>query len=344
MKPVSVFGLSLALVFILLLIGGAIYMTDMPGVSHTGALNPLSAQETAIRQHLEKHVEVLAGAIGERNVCHFDNLEKAAGYIENTLQNLGYRVTAQAFAAAGKTVRNLLAEHAGTLLQDEVVVIGAHYDSVQGSPGANDNASGVAALLEIARLLAGMPLLRTVQFVVFVNEEAPFFYTREMGSHVYASYAHEQGVNIVAMFSLETIGYYDDTPDSQHYPLPFYSLFYPDSGNYIAFVGNLSSRALVRQSIGSFRRHTAFPSEGIAAPGWMRGIHWSDHWSFWQEGYPALMVTDTALFRYPHYHSKSDTPDKIDYPRLARVVSGLARVTADLANQQAAGKSIRNML
>ncbi len=113
-----------------------------------------------------------------------------------------------------------------------------------------------------------------------------------------------------------------------------YSLIYPDTGDYIAFIGNLSSRALVRQSLGSFRRHTAFPSEGIAAPGWMGGIYWSDHWSFWQEDYPALMVMDTAPFRYPHYHTGADTPDKIDYPRLARVTAGLARVTVDLAKKK----------
>ena len=338
-KRAFVFCLSLAMMFGMLLIGGAIYMTDMPGVSPAGALlHPdADAQETAMRRHLEKHIEVLAGAIGERNVWHYDNLEKSAGYIENTLRSLGYRVTVQEFAAVGKTVRNVQVELTGTLLPQEVVVIGAHYDSVPGSPGANDNASGVAALLEIARLLAGRPLLRTVRFVAFVNEEAPFFSTCEMGSHVYARHAHQQGVNVVAMFSLETIGYYDNSPGSQHYPLPLYSLIYPDSGNYIAFVGNLSSRNLVRQSIGSFRRHSVIPSEGIAAPGWMKGIYWSDHWSFWQEGYPALMVTDTALFRYPHYHSKSDTPDNIDYPRLARVVAGLARVTEDLAS--AAGGS-----
>ncbi len=332
-------GPGVALAIVILLLGWVIYMTDMPGVAHTDTLNPPGAREIAMRRNLEQHIEILAGVIGERNVWRHDNLEKAAVYIENTLRDMGYGVTAQTFPSAGRKVRNLEAEIVGTLLPDDVVLIGAHYDSVQGSPGADDNASGVAALLEIARLLAQMPLLRTVRFVAFANEEAPFFHTREMGSHVYARRAREQRVNIVAMFSLESIGYYDDTPDSQHYPLPLYTLFYPDSGSYIAFVGNLCSRTLVRQSIGSFRRHSAFPSEGVAAPGWMRGIHWSDHWSFWQEGYPALMVTDTALFRNPHYHSESDTPDKIDYPRLARVVSGLAKVTMDLANPQAAGES-----
>ena len=319
---------------LVLLLGGVIfYMTDMPGESHSGALSPLGADEISLRNRLEQHVSVLAGAIGERNVWHHDALEKAAGYIEETLQDMGYPVVAQAYTAGGKIVRNLEVEITGTLWPDEVVLIGAHYDTVQGSPGANDNASGVAALLEIARRLAGKRPARTLRFVAFVNEEPPLFYSQEMGSRVYARRARERGDNIVAMLALETIGYYDNAEGSQHYPLPLYSLFYPNTGDYIAFIGNLSSRVLVQQSLDSFRRHTAFPSEGIAAPGWMGGIHWSDHWSFWQEGYPALMVTDTALFRYPHYHAGSDTPDKIDYPRLTRIVAGLARVTADLANK-----------
>jgi len=322
------------LILVLLLGGGVFYMTSMPGDSHSGILPPLTAGETVLQDRLKQHVTVLAGEIGERNVWRHNTLEAAAGHIEETLQEHGYTAVTQAYIAKGKVVRNLETEVTGTRWPDEIVLIGAHYDTVQGSPGANDNASGVAALLEIARLLAGKRPARTVRFVAFVNEEPPFFYSREMGSHVYARRARERGDNIVAMFALETIGYFDDAEGSQHYPLPLYSLFYPDTGNYIAFIGNLSSRALVRQSLASFRRHTAFPSEGIAAPGWMGGIHWSDHWSFWQEGYPALMVTDTAPFRYPHYHARADTPDKIDYPRLARVVAGLARLTVDLANKE----------
>jgi Zn-dependent M28 family amino/carboxypeptidase len=329
--------LGMMLSLVLLLGGGAFYITDMPGDSHSGALPPLSAEELLLRDRLERHVAVLAGVVGERSVWRYAALEAAAGYIEETLRAMGYPVAAQAYTAAGKTVRNLEVEIAGTLLPDEVVLIGAHYDSVQGSPGANDNASGVAALLEIARLLKRKRPARTVRFVAFVNEEPPFFYSAKMGSRVYARRARERGDNIVAMLSLETIGYYVDAKGSQHYPLPMFWLFYPDTGDFIAFVGNLSARALVQQSLGSFRRHTHFPSEGIAAPGWMAGIHWSDHWPFWQEGYPALMVTDTAPFRYPHYHTGADTPDKIDYPRLARVTAGLARVTVDLAKKETLG-------
>src|SRR5438128_912564 len=153
------------------------------------------------------------------------------------------------------------------------------------------------------RLLAGRQLARTVRFVAFVNEEGPFFQTDAMGSWVYARRSHARGEQIVAMLSIETIGFYSDVAGSQHYPFPF-GLFYPRTGNFIGFVGNIASRALVQRSLAAFREHTALPSEGVAAPGSMTGIGWSDHWAFWHEGYPALMVTDTALFRYAPYHTR----------------------------------------
>jgi len=309
-------------------------MTNMPGTSWSGALPPLTTEQARLADRLKKHIAVLGEEIGERNLWRDGTLDATADYIEETLQAMGYAVSSQAFVAQGTSVRNLEAVLGGTSLAEEIVLIGAHYDTVRGSPGANDNASGVAALLEIARLLAAKPLARSVRFVAFVNEEMPFFYTWEMGSHRYARRAHERGDNITAMLSLETIGYYTDTEGSQQYPNPVYAWLYPDTGNFIGFVGNLASRKLVRQCLGAFRRHSAFPSEGVAAPGRMTGIHWSDHWSFWQEGYAAVMVTDTALFRYPHYHASTDMPDRLDYERLARVVAGLAEVTVDLAQQQ----------
>lgn len=313
-----------------LLFAGMRYMTDMPGHPHAGALPPLTADEILLRDRLKRHVAVLAGEIGERHQGRHPALEAAARHVEQSLRAAGYRVTAQTYEVAGKAARNIEAELPGISVRDEIVLIGAHYDTVAGSPGANDNASGVAALLEIARLLAGQQLKRSVRLVAFTHEEPPYFYTEDMGSRRYARQARARGDHIVAMLSLETIGYYTDTPGSQHYPLPF-GLTYPDAGNFIAFVGNLKSRDLVQNCVHSFRSHAAFPAEGLAAPGWMGGVHWSDHWSFWAEGYPALMVTDTALFRYPHYHAPSDTPDQLDYDRLARVVAGLARVVQDLA-------------
>jgi len=305
-------------------------MTGMPGSSWSGPLPPLTGKQQLIHDNLKRHVAELAGRIGERNVWRPEALASSAGYIRKTLEDAGYAVSVQPFTSRGLTVNNLEAVLPGHIAADEIIVIGAHYDSVAGTPGANDNASGVAALLELARLLAGTALPRTVRFVAFANEEAPFFYGDEMGSNLYAARARAQGERIEAMLALETIGYYTDQPASQRYPFPF-NFFYPDTGNFIGFVGNLSSWRLVRRAIGAFRASTAFPSEGVAAPSGMKGVHWSDHWSFWQAGYPAIMVTDTALFRYPHYHAATDTPSMLDYTGLARVTGGLAEVITALA-------------
>lgn len=309
---------------------GAMLITNMPGVSYRGALAPLTPQQIDLRQRLHTHVNTLAGAIGERNLQRYSSLNAAAQYISDTFASLGYEPAAQAFTVDGKTVKNLEAVKQGGA-GDKILVIGAHYDSVSGSPGANDNGTGIAAVLEIARLLRDRSVLHTVRFVAFVNEEPPYTYTEAMGSRRYAERAASRNEPITAMLSLETIGYYSEEVHSQQYPFPF-SLFYPSTGDFVGFVANLQSRALVRQAINSFRNHARFPSEGVAAPGWITGIGWSDHWSFWKAGYPAIMVTDTALFRYPQYHTVADLPEIVDYDRLTQVVSGLAEVVTDLAN------------
>jgi len=212
------------------------------------------------------------------------------------------------------------------------VIVGAHYDSVSGTAGANDNASGVAAVLELARLLQGSKLRRPVRFVFFVNEEPPYFQTMEMGSFVYARQLHSDKVAVSAMISVETIGFYSDVPGSQKYP-PVLSWFYPSRGNFIGFVGNSESQPLVRRCVRAFRQATQFPSEGVAAPDDWPGVGWSDHWSFWQQRYPAIMVTDTAVFRYPYYHTKLDRFDKVDFQKMSRVVEGLRDVIVSLANE-----------
>jgi Zn-dependent M28 family amino/carboxypeptidase len=313
----------------------------MPGASHGGPLPPLGEDGRLLRDRLGDHVVMLGGTIGERNIWLPAKLEASANYIDKTLAEMGLAVSSQRFAVDGAAhgasgrveVRNIDAELPGGRPGREIVLLGAHYDSVLGSTGANDNGSGVAALLELARLLRDQKLERTVRLVGFVNEEPPFFQTREMGSRLYAARSRRRGEKITAMYSLETIGYYTDERGSQKYPPPF-SFFYPDIGNFIGFVANISSRALLRRSIASFRKRAAFPSQGAAIPGWVMGVSWSDHWSFWEEGYPALMITDTAPFRYPYYHSSEDTPDKLDYDRLARVVAGLALMVRDVAGQQ----------
>jgi Predicted aminopeptidases len=305
----------------------------MPGSPYSGPFKPLSTAEVEIRENLKRHVWALAGKIGERNLWCYQELKASADYIEATLAGQGYRVAKQEYKVEGMAVNNLETEVRGISQPEQIVIVGAHYDSVYGCPGANDNATGIAAVLEIARLLKQHKPGRTLRFVAFVNEEPPFFMTGEMGSVIYARRSKQRGEQIAAMLSLETIGYYSDAAGSQHYPAPL-SLFYPDTANFIGFVGNISSRELVRRAIKTFRATTEFPSEGGALPGWIPGVGWSDHWSFWQEGYEAIMITDTALFRYQHYHTSDDTPDKIDFDRMARVVAGLVHVVADLTGAQ----------
>ena len=202
------------------------------------------------------------------------------------------------------------------------VIVGAHYDSVVGTVGADDNATGVAGVLELARLLQGSKLRRTVRFVLFVNEEPPCFQTDTMGSLVYARQLRRDRIPVSAMISLEMLGFYSDVPGSQKYP-PLLGLFYPGRGDFIGFAGNQESRDLVRLSIRRFRESASFPSEGVAAPADWPGVGWSDHWSFWQQQYPAIMITDTAMFRYPYYHTPLDTPNRLDFGRMARVLSGV---------------------
>lgn len=191
-------------------------------------------------------------------------------------------------------------------------------------------------MLALARRFARLTADRTLRFVAFVNEEMPYAFTEKMGSRVYARRCRERGENVVAMFSLETIGYYSDTSGSQKYPAPF-GLLYPSTGNFIGFIGNTRSGNLVRQVVATFRQNEKFPSEGAAVPEFVAGVGLSDHSSFWQEGYPAVMVTDTAMFRYPHYHESEDTIDKVDFDRLARVVRGLEKVIEVLVGTLPAG-------
>jgi Peptidase family M28 len=306
------------------------FMLRMPLESYRGPWVPLSPEETTLRDALQRDVRVIAGEIGNRNWFVHPRLVEAAAWIEASLAKAGYKVRQLGYEVRGKTCHNLEVEIPGRTRPEEIVVIGAHYDSVPGCPAANDNGSGVAALLALARAFAGAEPERTIRFVAFVNEEPPFYRSSEMGSFVYARECRRRGDRVVAMLSLETIGYYRNERGSQMYPPPF-SLFYPSEGNFIAFVGNVSSRALVQRCLATFRREVKFPSEGAALPGFITGIGWSDHWSFWKAGYPAAMVTDTALFRYPYYHSPEDTPEKLDYDRMARVVAGLERVARELA-------------
>lgn len=281
---------------------------------------------------LRGHVQHLAGDIGERNVFRPGTLAAAADYIESTWRAQGYDVAHQWYEASGVRCANLEVVRRGEEQRDEILLLGAHYDTVMGSPGANDNGSGVAALLELSRFFTAVEPAMTVRFVAFVNEEPPFFMTPKQGSALYAKGARARGDIIRLMVALETIGYYSERPGSQKYP-PVFGMFYPDAGNFVALVSNFRSRRVMRHSAAVFRARSDFPLEHVATFGVVPGVTWSDHRSFWREGYPAFMVTDTALYRYPYYHSPGDTPERLCYPALARVTDGLCRTFTELARQ-----------
>ena len=279
---------------------------------------------------LRAHVHELAETIGERNLWQPGTLTRAAVYITEAFAKAGYSPGAQEYDVQGRSVANVEAVLRGTSDPESLIVVGAHYDTVMGCPGANDNATGVAATLELARRFAATPRRRTIRFVAFANEEPPFFQTPSMGSVVYAEASKRRGDGIRAMLSLETIGYYSDAPGSQQYPPPL-NLLFPDVGNFIGFVSNLASARLLRTAQRAFKERTPFPIYAAPAPESVAGVGWSDQWAFWRAGYQALMVTDTAPYRYPWYHTPDDTPDKIDFERFAQVVDGLEHVIHSLA-------------
>lgn len=306
-------------------------MTVMPGRSFVGPAPALTSEEAALAQALERDVSHLATGIGERNLGRTPaQLEAAALWLEELLRKEGYEVERERYEVKGQPVWNLAAELPGTTDPDEVIVVGAHYDSAEGTPGADDNASGVAVALALARRLHATPLPRTVRFAFFTNEEPPYFRTADMGSEVSAKLARTRGDDVRAMLSLETLGYFSDAPGSQHYPWPF-STFYPSTGHFIGFVADPTSRELAHEAVRTFREHATIASEGATVPSFIEGIDWSDHGPYWRQGYRALMVTDTAPFRNPNYHEGSDHPRTLDFTRLARVTVGLEAVVRRLA-------------
>ncbi|MEI6516365.1 MAG: M28 family peptidase [bacterium] len=328
----------LILIGTLLLVAPSCCTVKMPGKSYAGPLPALTPDQTELRERLRNHVVKLASDIGTRSAAtHYRQNLAAADYIAGVFSNAGFSVTRESFIPtapdmAGKPCVNIIVEIKGTSKPDEIVVIGAHYDTAVDTPGANDNASGVAATLELARAFSLKPCPRTLRFIAFANEEPPFFWTIDMGSAVHAVGCRKRQENITAMLSLETIGCYSDAPGSQNYPARILGKLYPTTGNFIGFIGNTSSGRLVYKAVESFRKNAKFPSEGAALPSMVSGVGWSDHWGFWQQGYSAIEITDTAPFRYPYYHTDADTPDKINFDRYATVVSTLIPVISDLAH------------
>ncbi len=277
-----------------------------------------------VSEYLRQVVIALSREIGVRTYQDRDRLQLTADYISAEFRSFGYEVSKQPFLFRGNTYANLIAERTGQASPGNVLVIGAHYDTVRTTPGADDNASGVAGLLCLARTLAGIGLSKTVRFVAFALEEPPAYRTRNMGSYHYARSLQEEKVRVEGMICLEMIGFFSDHAGSQHYPLPLFKLKYPSQGNFISMVGNIKSRTFTRTVADGFRRAVDLPVVTLNAPPIVLGIDFSDHWSFGKFGFKACMVTDTAFYRNPHYHAPTDLPETLDYERMAMVVAGLA--------------------
>ena len=300
----------------------------------TSSLGQEQIQQHTTSDRLRTTIEHLSQTIGERNLTEPKKLTETVEYVQSLFESMGYKINRQSFRVTGFEnfeCNNLIAEVLGKERPEEIVLIGAHYDSAVGTPGANDNGSGVAALLEIANQLQGRQFPRTLRLVAFANEEPPYFQRDgQMGSWVYAKECRKRRDNLKVVLSLETMGYFTDEPNSQKYP-PLLAAMYPSTGNFIGIISDIKSRPLLTEAVNSLRKHCKVDVQSASLPSDLQGVGWSDHWSFWQEGYMGLMVTDTALFRYPHYHAPSDTVEKIEFVRFSQVVDGLAKMIADYA-------------
>jgi Zn-dependent M28 family amino/carboxypeptidase len=277
-----------------------------------------------LKGNLEATVRFLSEEIGPRSHEDIDRLNRAAEYIEKKLLSFGCSPRRQVFTHDNRAYLNVIGEVKGRE-RDGILVIGAHYDTVATTPGADDNASGVAGMLELARLAACSPLPQTVRFAAFSLEEPPVFRTSRMGSLMYAQSLKQEGARVEGMVSLEMIGYYNDSKGSQLYPLPLFRWFYPDRGDFIGFVGNIRSRAFTKRVKRAFKAHSALPVESINTLSIIPGVDFSDHRSFWKFGFQAFMITDTAFYRNPYYHDHGDTASTLDYERMAELVKGLYR-------------------
>jgi len=288
-------------------------------------------EASTLEEKIKRHIQVLAVELGERNYLQHKNLGCAADYIQKEFKSYGYEPTEQVYTMENRPYRNIIATKPGKDKKDKIIIICAHYDSVVGSPGADDNASGVAALLELARLFSQLDLNKTLKFIAFTNEEPPFYLTEYMGSFRYAKEARKRKEDIKAVLCLESIGFYSDKNKSQSYPFGL-SLFYPDKANFIAVISNLPSGYLLKRIVGEFKKASNFPVEYLIAPIFLaEAISFSDHWSFWKFGYRAVMVTDTAFYRNPYYHTQQDTADKLNYNNMLKVIRGLYKVVLNLS-------------
>ena len=318
--------LLVVLIFLLLLLGSWFWMTQ-PLLS--GA-RP-SPERTVDPSRLQTHVHKLSVEFSPRDESHIENLDQVAAYIKDEFSQTTTLVSEQPYRVQGKSYRNVIAQFGPE--SEERIVVGAHYDSAGPLPGADDNASGVAGLIELARLLGRQPPPMRVELVAFTLEEPPYFRTTGMGSSVHAESLRKQNIRVRAMFSLEMIGCFSDAPNSQHFPIGILRALYPSTGNFISVVGRLSDWSLVRRTKATMRNASPLPVYSINAPTFIPGIDFSDQLNYWHAGYGAVMITDTAFYRNLNYHTAQDTEEKLDYKRMAMVVEGVYATVIEVARQ-----------
>lgn len=277
-----------------------------------------------IRANLTAHLEYLSVKLGDRSVYRPKNLQAAEEYVCENFRRLGYAPRRQSYTYMRQEVSNIIA---GEPAPGGYYILGAHFDTVAGTPGADDNASGVAVLLEVARLARGLKLPHPWSFIGFTCEEPPAFSTPEMGSMVYAKQARKQGDRILGMLCLEMVGYYRSEPDSQELPLSLRLLGYPTTGNFLGLVSDGHSKGLLKRLEAALKQGCSLPTVSLAVPLgghlFLPEVRLSDHANFWDVGYPAVMLTDTAFLRNPHYHGEGDVMANLDLEAMTELVLGL---------------------
>ena len=319
-KALRVIGL------LVLIIAGLGWLTTQPSCTHY----PPTEQNVPV-ERLRAHVAMLSEDLVPRNYRFTDNLDQCADYISSHFRKAGADVTFQEYDVKRRTYKNVIAAF-GPKSSEAFIVVGAHYDAYENTPGADDNASGVAGLIELAYLLGQADLQRRVEMVAFTLEEPPFFRTGNMGSARYAYGLKKQEVDVEVMICLEMIGCFSDEKKSQRFPSAILKLFYPDEGNYIAVVGSYGDRAFIKQVKNSMKGATDLPVRSMCAPKGTTGLDFSDHRNFWNYDYIAVMITDTAFYRNDAYHRSSDTLQRLDFNRMSKVVLGVYEAVARLSN------------
>jgi len=326
----------LAILFVAFLFFGYWYMVKCEGNWRGEPLEKkMKTELIEIKKSMESDIEYLQ-SLGPRNSENdksYKQLVQCEEWIRQRWESQGYVVKKQTFSYKGKEYSNLEIEIKGGTLPSEIIIISAQYDTLPDSPGANNNGSGMAILFQLSGLLKNLTPDRTLRLIEFVNEEDPFFGTEMMGSYQYAKRCRQRGEDIRVMLSFDALGIYKDEPDSQRLPFPF-SLFYPDRGNFLAFIGNLGSRKYMMETTRGFKKGSLFPIQAGVAPEWAKGAAWSDHSSFWKFGYPGIMVTDTGGFRSPSHTTKEDTMEKLNFEAMSRIVIGMYASSVCLTSLQ----------